>query len=193
MDFQSGEKFKYSNSGYVILGYIIESVSEKSYADFVEQHIFKKLNMENSYYASHSKVINNRASGYHNKDNEYVNNRSISFSLPYSSGSLMSTVDDMFKWQDALKNNLLINQKTYEKVFTNYTLNNGEFINYGYGWHIKTLNETKSFEHGGSIFGFKSMGVYLPKSNIYVIGLSNCDCNSPTNITREIAEFVHNE
>ena len=145
--------------------------------------------MTSSHYASHSEVIYNRASGYHNR-NGYVNSRDVSFTLPYSSGSLMSNANDMYKWQEAIKNKLLINKETTEKAFTNYTLNNGEHINYGYGWHIKAKNGVNSREHGGSIFGFKSMGVYLPDEDIYVIGLSNCDCNSPTEITRIIAELV---
>jgi CubicO group peptidase (beta-lactamase class C family) len=189
IDFVPGEKFKYNNSGYVILGYIIEKVTGQPYANFVEEQIFKKLNMTASQYANNSKVIQNRASGY--QDNEgYINTREISFTIPYSAGSLMSTVSDMFKWQEAIKNNLLISKKTTEKAFTNYTLNNGEHINYGYGWNIKTINNIRSFEHGGAIWGFKSMGVYLPDLDIYVIGLTNCLCNSPTKITREIAELV---
>lgn len=190
VDFVPGEKFKYNNSGYVILGYIIEKVSGQTYTDFVEEHIFKELEMTASQYASHREVIQNRASGYHNKNNEYVNSRYISFSLPYSSGSLMSTVNDMFKWQEAIKSNLLISKKASKKAFTNYTLNDGEHINYGYGWHIVSNNNIRSFEHGGSIFGFKSMGVYLPDLDIYVIGLNNCDCNSPTKVTREIAALA---
>lgn len=189
MGFVPGEQFKYNNSGYIILGYIIETITGQSYADFVEEQIFKKLGMTTSQYASHNKVIQNRASGYQNKKG-YVNSREISFTLPYASGSLMSTVDDMFKWQEAIKNNLLISKEMTQKAFTSYALNDGESINYGYGWHIKTINNIRSFEHGGSIFGFKSMGVYLPESDIYVIGLNNCDCNSPTKITREIAELA---
>ena len=114
----------------------------------------------------------------------------FSLTLAYSGGSLMSTVDDMFKWQEAIKNNLLISKETTVKAFTNYTLNNGEHTNYGYGWHIKTINNNRSFEHGGAVFGFKSMGVYLPDLDIYVIGLTNCLCNSPTKLTREIAELA---
>lgn len=189
MDFAPGEKFKYNNSGYAILGYIIETITGQKYADFIEKNIFKKLEMKGSRYASHSEVIPNRASGYQNKDG-YKNRREISFTLPYSSGSLMSTVDDLFKWQEALKNNILIGEKTTEKAFTNYTLNNGEHINYGYGWHLKTIAGVSSREHGGEIFGFKSMAVYLPGTDVYVIGLNNCDCNSPTEITREIAKLV---
>jgi CubicO group peptidase (beta-lactamase class C family) len=189
MDFAPGDEFKYNNSGYVILGHIIEATSGQTYADFVEEHIFKQLEMTASQYASHKKVIQRRTSGYRDKGG-YVNARHISFTIPYASGSLMSSVDDMFIWQEAIKNNVLISKKTTEKAFTNYTLNNGEPINYGYGWHLKTDDGIARWEHGGSIFGFKSMGVYLPAEDIYVIGLTNCDCNSPTKITRQIAELV---
>ncbi|MEB2775855.1 serine hydrolase domain-containing protein [Algoriphagus sp. D3-2-R+10] len=189
MDFDPGEEFKYNNSGYVILGYIIEVLSGKTYAEFIQDNIFDKLEMNSSQYASHSEVIENRAYGYHQKD-KYVNKTFISLSLPYSSGSLMSTVDDMLKWNEALKNNTLLKEETTKKAFENYSLNYGEKINHGYGWHITTLNDALTFEHGGSIFGFKSMGVYLPEEDVYVVGLSNCDCNSPTKLTRDIAQLT---
>ncbi len=191
VDFSPGEKFSYNNSGYVLLGYIIEKISGQPYANFIEEQIFKKLQMSASQYASQSEVVQNRASGYHNK-NGYVNSRKVSYTLPYASGALMSTIGDMFKWQNAIKNNTLISEKLKKLAFTNHTLNNGENINYGYGWHIKSLNGMLSYEHGGSIFGFKSMGVYLPNHDIYVIGLTNCGCNSPTKITRKIAEIAAN-
>ncbi|PTM03381.1 MAG: serine hydrolase [Bacteroidetes bacterium] len=189
IDFVPGEQFKYNNSGYVLLGYIVEKVTGQSYSYFVEEQIFKELGMTSSQYASHTAIIKNRASGYHNKDG-YINSRQVSYTIPYASGSLMSTVYDMFKWQEAIKNNLLISKETTEKVFTNYTLNNGQQINYGYGWHIKEINGISTREHGGHFFGFKSMGVYLPNEDIYVVGLNNCDCNSPTKITRDIAELT---
>ncbi|WP_034057346.1 serine hydrolase domain-containing protein [Lacinutrix jangbogonensis] len=187
--FVPGEDFEYNNSGYVILGYIIEKISGQSYGNFVEEHIFKKLDMTASQYASQRQIIKNRASGYQKNDN-YTNRMNFSITLAYSGGGLMSTVDDLLKWQEAIKNNLLINKETTEKAFTNYTLNNGEHTNYGYGWHIKTINNTRTFEHGGAVFGFKSMGVYFPDLDIYVIALSNCLCNSPTKITRDIAELA---
>lgn len=189
MDFAPGEEFKYNNSGYVLLGYIIEIITGESYADFIEVQIFKKLNMTASKYASNRDVIQNRASGYQN-DEGYINTREISFTLTYSAGSLMSTVNDMFTWQEALKNNFLISKETSEKAFTNYTLNNGDHINYGYGWNIKKIDGISSREHGGAIWGFKSMGVYVPELDIYVIGLTNCLCNSPTKVTKQIAEMV---
>ena len=97
--------------------------------------------MTPSNYNSHSKVIKNRASGYQLKKEQLLNRRIISFTLPYASGALMSTVDDMYKWQKAITNHELINKKTTEKVFTNYTTSNGNPIDNGYGWHVKNSDD----------------------------------------------------
>jgi len=189
MDFNPGEKYKYNNSGYIILGYIIEKISGVSYAEFVETNILKKINMSSSVYGSKSKIIKNRASGYQ-KRSDYRNATYISLTLPYAAGSIMSTVDDLLKWQQAISNNTLVKAKTIKKAFTNYTLNNGTKINYGYGWNINEINGTPTLEHGGSIFGFKSMGVYIPSKDVYVVVLSNCDCNSPTTTALKIAALA---
>ncbi len=77
-----------------------------------------------------------------------------------------------------------------DKAFRKYKLNNGEEISYGYGWHIKDIAGKLSREHGGHFFGYKSMAVYIPSKDIYTITLSNCDCKSPTEITRKIAEIA---
>lgn len=188
-DFKPGEKYKYCNSGYVLLGYIIEIVSGQVYEEFITENIFKKIGMENTLYANHEKIIKNRTVGYRDK-NGYVNANYISFSIPYASGSIMSNADDMLKWQNAIDSNALLNPVFTEKAFTNYQLANEKNIDYGYGWHLEKVKNKIVREHGGSIFGFKSMGVYEPTEKIYVIGLSNCDCNSPTSVTREIASFL---
>jgi CubicO group peptidase (beta-lactamase class C family) len=189
IDLLPGKQYKYCNSGYVLLGYIIETVSGQSYEEFITTNIFKKIGMENTYYANHEKIIKNRVSGYRDKEG-YVNANYISFSIPYASGSIMSNVDDMLLWQNAINTNVLLNATFTEKAFTNYQLDNGTKIDYGYGWHLEKVKDKIVREHGGSIFGFKSMGVYEPSEQIYVIGLSNCDCNSPTSITRDIASLL---
>jgi CubicO group peptidase (beta-lactamase class C family) len=193
VDFAPGEKFEYNNSGYVLLGYIIELVSGETYADFIKKHIFDKVGMSQSYYCSDRQIIKKRAYGYHKKEYGYVNKTVISFSVPFSSGSLMSTAGDMLKWQHALNQHLLLNAEETKKAFTRYTLNNGEEFAYGYGWHLKEIKGIPSREHGGSIFGFKTMGIYIPGEDIYVIGMSNCDCNSPTKITGDIAALALDE
>lgn len=189
IDFKPGDQYKYCNSGYVLLGYIIEIVSGQTYEEFITQNIFKKIGMENSYYASHDKIIKNRVSGYRDKEG-YVNTNYISFSIPYASGSIMSTVDDLLKWQNAINTNIVLSPVFTEKAFTNYQLNNGTYIDYGYGWHLEKVKNKIVREHGGSIFGFKSMGVYEPTEGVYVVGLSNCECNSPTSITKDIATLL---
>ena len=122
-----------------------------------------------------------------------MNKTVINFSVPFSSGSLMSTLDDMLKWQNALNQNLLLSSKNVTKAFTKYKLNNGQEIEYGYGWHLKNINGTPTREHGGSIFGFKSMAVYIPSVDLYVLGFSNCDCNSPTQLVKDIAKLTLEE
>lgn len=190
VDFSPGEKFAYNNSGYVLLGHIIELVSGESYEDFIQHHIFSKAGMHQSSYASDRKIIPNRVYGYHKKEKGYVNKTIISYSIPFSSGSLMSTATDMLKWQNALNQHLLLPEAATSKAFSQYKLNNGESFSYGYGWHLRNTNGIPTREHGGSIFGFKSMGVYIPSEDIYVLGLSNCDCLSPTQITQNIAALV---
>ncbi|MNQ96175.1 Penicillin-binding protein 4* [compost metagenome] len=190
VDFQPGEKFEYNNSGYAVLGYIIELVAKETYQDYIQKNIFAKAGMQHSRYASDIAIIPNRAYGYQKKSNQFVNKTKISFSIPYASGSLMSTLDDMLKWQKALNQNLLLKASSIQKAFTKSNLNNGDVVNYGYGWHLLNINGISTREHGGSVFGFKTMGVYIPSKDIYVIGLTNCDCNSPTQATRDIAKLL---
>lgn len=190
VNFKPGEKFVYNNSGYVLLGYIIEIVSGETYEDYIKKHIFEKVGMNNSRYATDRQIITKRAYGYHKKETGYVNKTIINFSVPFASGALMSTVSDMLKWQNALTQNTLLKSENSQKAFSSYKLNSGEEFPYGYGWQIKDLKGTPSREHSGSIFGFKTMGVYIPSEDIYVIGLSNCDCNSPTQLVRDIAEIA---
>ncbi|BAV06445.1 CubicO group peptidase, beta-lactamase class C family [Filimonas lacunae] len=190
VDFAPGEKFDYNNAGYVLLGYLIELVSGEKYEEYIRGHIFDKVGMTRSYYASDRKVIKGRAYGYQKKESGYVNKTVINFSVPFSSGSLMSTISDMLKWQNALNKNILLDTAETRKAFSRYKLNNGEEFSYGYGWHIRDINKVPTREHGGSIFGFKTMAVYIPGEDIYVIGLSNCDCHSPTKLTGDIATMA---
>ena len=189
MDFDPGEKYLYNNSGYFILGYIVEKVSGISYPKFIQERIFDAIDMKSSYYGSHKKLIKNRASGYQ-KGAEFSNAQYISLTLPYAAGSIMSNVDDMLKWQTAITNNVFLKKATIDKAFTNYTLINGDKINYGYGWSINEINNVPTIEHGGAIPGYLSMGVFVPSKKVYVIVFSNCGCQSPTNIALEIAALA---
>lgn len=175
LDFEPGERYEYSNSEYVLLGYIIEKISGMSYEDFIQKFIFDQLGMKNSYYGSNNKIIPNRANGYQRNESGYQNAEYISMTIPYAAGSLMSTVDDMFVWSKAIHHNTLISEKSKQLAFTNYPLKNGTQSNYGYGWAINELAGTTSIEHTGGINGFTASGIYLPDRNIYSIVLTNLD------------------
>jgi len=190
MDFDPGEQFHYNNSGYILLGKIIEVVSGKSYADFVETSIFDKLGMNNSQYGSKTALIKKRARGYQPEGAGYRNADYISMSLPYAAGSLMSTVDDMLKWQNALRDYKLIKKTSFEKAINGSKLNNGEDIDYGYGLSKGDVRGAKGYAHSGGIFGYSTNGIYLIKEDVYVIGLSNCSCNSVGEITEKVAALV---
>ncbi len=187
MDFDPGEAYLYNNSAYIILGHIIEVVSGQTYADFVEQQIFQKLGMKNSHYGSMSKIIKNRASGYQPTDTGFRNADYLSLTLPYAAGSIMSCVDDMLLWEQALHKNTLISEKSKQLAFTIGTLNNGTPIYYGYGFSIDEINDVPTIEHGGGIFGYETYGVYVPGEDLYAIVLTNRNGQGPTDVTIEIA------
>lgn len=186
VDFVPGEKWHYSNSGYFLLGVIIEKVSGMTYGEFVTKRIFEPLQMNNTFYGSHSRIIPNRARGYQ-RSNALRNAEYLSYTQPYSAGAIMSTADDLYTWHQAIQNHVLLKEETLKKAFTNYTITNGHPTYYGYGWMIDEINGSQTREHSGGIFGYSSNSIYLPQEDVYVVVLSNCNCNSPVEISIRIA------
>ncbi len=190
MDFDPGEKYQYNNSGYILLGHIIEVVTKDTYENFIENQIFKPLGMTSSRYGSMIELIKNRATGYQKDDKGFRNADYLSLTLPYAAGSLMSTVDDMLKWQNALKTHKLIKKESFDKAINGSTLNSGEEIEYGYGLGKSNLQGSIVYQHSGGIFGYTTNGIYLINEDVYVIGLSNCSCNDIGAVTTKIAALV---
>lgn len=190
MEFDPGEEWNYNNSGYILLGHIIEEVSGKPYAEFVSENIFKPLGMKNSQYGSKTQLIPNRASGYTPIENGYRNADYLSMSLPYAAGSLMSTIDDMLLWHKCVHNNTLIKPESKAYAFTNTKLNNGKPTYYGYGWQTDEVNGIPSIEHGGGIFGYVTQGIYVPQDNVYVILLTNTNGKSPQDTAVKMAAYT---
>jgi CubicO group peptidase (beta-lactamase class C family) len=154
MEFAPGTKWNYNNSGYFLLGYIIEKITGKTYAQYVEEIFFKPLGMTNSLYGSDSKIIKNRAGAYNKDSTGFTNAPFLSMTQPYSAGSIQSTVTDLFKWHQAVHTGKLLKKESLDKAFTNYKLNNGKETGYGYGWFLSNVQESLSIEHGGGINGF---------------------------------------
>ncbi|HSH03081.1 MAG TPA: serine hydrolase domain-containing protein [Anaerolineae bacterium] len=173
MPFAPDTRWQYNNSGYVLLGAIIEKVSGQTYAEFVSENIFKPLEMKDSYYDMAATIIPKRVSGYEGGEGAYVNARYLSMTQVYAAGGLMSTVDDLARWDEALYTDKLVKQTTLEKAFTSYKLKDGRDTKYGYGWTVSTYEGLKVVEHSGGIFGFATHIIRIPEEKILVAVLSN--------------------
>jgi len=172
MDFSPGEEYRYSNSGYVLLGAIIEKASGQSYSDFMQTAIFDKLGLKNSYYGG-PQLIPDRARGYQGTAGEYSNAGYLSMTQPHGAGALLSTVDDLAKWTAALFGGDLVSAKSLELMTSDYELNNGDGAGYGYGFGLSELFGARQIAHNGGIHGFASSGIWLPDHKVYVVVLSN--------------------
>lgn len=190
LEFQPGTKFKYSNSGYFLLGYIIESLTNKTYKDFVEDNIIKQIGLTSTYYDNASQVIPNRVKGYKKEDAIYENADYQSTTIPFAAGALISTVEDLYKWHQALYNYILIKKETIDKAFTPFKLSDGTITNYGYGWFIIDMNGSRSIQHGGNINGFRSNEIYFPKEDVFVATLFNCECAPMEDLSLQIASLA---
>lgn len=176
---EPGTRYAYSNSGYVLLGAIIEKVSSLSYAQFVEQRIFVPLGMNNSAYAGHERGSAPRARGYTRSSGSsssgFEPGKAISMTLPYAAGALVSTVDDLARWDAAVSSGKLLKPATQQKALTAHILADGTSAPYGYGWSVGTLRGMPMQSHGGGIYGFSTYAVRLPEQQLYVAVLTNAD------------------
>ena len=173
LDFEPGTKMSYSNSGYVILGAIIEKISNKSYGTFVKERIFAPLGMNNSHYGSAINIIPHRVKGYDLTEEGFTNSRYLSMSIPFAAGSLVSTTGDMLKWHKGLISGQILSHDVLSKAWTSAKLNNGEKTRYGFGWGVNTSRGFKMIRHSGGINGFNTSGLSIIEDDIYVIILSN--------------------
>jgi CubicO group peptidase (beta-lactamase class C family) len=167
LEFDPGTKWKYDNSGYILLGYIIEKVSGQAYADYLREHIFEPLGMHDTGYDNTKDILPHRASGYIFQGGKWQNAPYLAMTLPYAAGSLYSTVDDLLIWDRALSAGKPLTAASFEKMFTPYL--NG----YGYGWGIGNQFGHKQVSHGGGINGFSTQISRFPDEKIAVIVLAN--------------------
>jgi CubicO group peptidase (beta-lactamase class C family) len=179
MDFAPGEKYSYNNSAYFLLGYLIEILSGKTYEVFIDSVFFQPLGLNNSFYGNTSRIIKNRAAGYQKKEDTFENADFLSMTQPYSAGSLLTNVDDLYIWYDAVMNNKVISKESLEKAHTSFQLNNGKLTGYGYGWVLGNIQGSPMISHGGGINGYLTSSLYLPEEKVFVAVFSNCDCNPP--------------
>ena len=187
LEFKPGERFQYSNSGYILLGYIIELVSGGSYEDFLRRNIFEPLKMADSGYDHYEPVLKHRAAGYARPVGKSINAPYQDMSIPHGAGALYSTTEDLLRWDQALYTGQLVSQKSIETIFT------PNKNNYAYGWMVSEQFGRKEISHGGQINGFSSFIARYPADKVCVIVLSNFGQTKPRQISLDLAAMLFGE
>ncbi len=166
--FEPGTKFSYSNSGYFLLGAILEKVTGQPYETVLRERIFTPIGMNDSGYDSTQPLLVKRAAGYDKRfDGSYTNTTYIDMTQPYAAGSLYSTVEDLYRWDQALYTEKVLTAKSKERMFTPF------LSDYGYGWTITKKGGVTTIEHGGGINGFNTLITRNPESKRLIVLLNN--------------------
>jgi CubicO group peptidase (beta-lactamase class C family) len=187
LKFAPGEKHEYSNSGYFLLGVIIEKASGVSYEQFIGTEICEPLKLNDTGYDRYRTVLKNRASGYRRLPDAIVLDAYLDMSQPYAAGSLYSTVEDLNRWDQALRRQEMISADRYEKMYT------PEKNGYAYGWAVRTKSGRKAISHGGGINGFLSYILRYPEQKLCVVVLCNVLPADPGKVARDLAAIMLGE
>jgi CubicO group peptidase (beta-lactamase class C family) len=189
LEFPVGEKMKYNNSGYFMLGYIIEKVSGQSYEAFLQENIFTPLKMADTGYDTHDRILKKRATGYSWNNGARVNSDYLDMTVPYAAGSLYSTVEDLFAWNEALFSDKLLSAKSREAMMT------VDKNDYAYGLAINQQFNRKMVSHGGGINGFNTFLARFPQEKVTIVVLRNANYGvpGPDKISQDLAAIVFGE
>jgi CubicO group peptidase (beta-lactamase class C family) len=190
-EFAPGSKWSYNNNNYFILGYLIEKLSGQSYGDYVTEKIFKPAGMTSSCYCKEGTSPKNAATGYISARTGIRLAEANSIDAMFASGAIQSTVEDMYRWNQAIKSGILVKKATMARSFEPFRLNGGRFSNYGYAWNIENIQGSLSLRHGGLVRGFVAEAVYLPDEDLYAVLLTNAESKlRNTVVVRMIAAHV---
>lgn len=186
-NFPPGEEHLYSNSGYFLLGVIVERVSGKSLNDFAQTHIFKPLGMKNTHFHDdHTMIVKNRADGYSPLKKGF---RIDMTTLDHvGDGGVFTTVEDLFLWDQAFYSYKL-GKELMELIQTPGMLNNGEKLEYAFGLDINEYKGLKRVSHSGGFAGFSAQMVRFPGQKFTVVCLANLGTISPSRLCRQIADI----
>lgn len=195
LEFEPGAQFSYSNSGYFLMGYIIEEITGKTYEENLTEKILVPAKMKNTGYDHHNQILKNRAAGYEKDGISYINADYLDMSIPYAAGSLYSTVEDLFLWDRALTTTLLLSPEMKEILFEKHIPSRGG--HYGYGWSIDKQKmgnsnmEKEVIGHGGGINGFNTLISRMPADDNFIVLLNNTGGAELGKMTRAIAGIIY--
>lgn len=188
LDFAPGNSWKYSNSGYNLLGYIIENVSGKSYWQFLREQILQPTGMTATTDRNPGFIITNRADGYEQTNRVHIN-RDYDLTDVFSAGAMVSTLGDLIKWNNALDSDKILSANSKSLMWSRQLLIDGKPTKYGLGWYVETLEGYDVIGHGGATSGFSASIQRFPKERLTVILLTNTDEMIATTLARKAASL----
>ena len=193
LEFEPGSKFVYDNSGYFLLGAIIERVTGKPYEQVLQENIFNPVGMKNTGYDHHDTIIAKRAAGYVKTHDSFANAPYLDMSIPYAAGSLYSTVEDLYLWDQALYTDKLLSAQSKALMYTPF------LENYAYGWSIQNASfkvnnvDVPVITHGGGINGFTTTIVRFPREKNLIVMLDNTNTEYLDRLSDSIARIIYNQ
>ena len=173
LQFEPGRYFYYNNTGYYLLGMIIEKVTGKKYGDYLAETFFTPNGLSSTMYCSVSPIIKRRARGYERGAGGLVNASYISMDLPYAAGSLCSSVGDLVAWTRLLHSGKIVSPASFQAMTVPVKLPSGRPMSYGYGLVSDTLGSHRRISHGGGINGFISSLAHFPNDSLTIAVLAN--------------------
>ena len=190
-DFAPGARYRYNNTGYVLLGMVIEKVTGQKYANYLEAQFFKPLGMRQTSYCPSKTTDPAFALGYSKGPTGTKRAEFLDLSHPFAAGALCSTVGDLAKWQRALDGGKVVSPASYTLMTTADTLNTGARINYGFGLVPGMFNGHKTVSHTGGINGFATAATYVPDDSLSIIAYSNYDNESPQTLVQNLLRVAY--
>jgi CubicO group peptidase (beta-lactamase class C family) len=192
--FNPGEKWSYSNLGYVTLGILINKVSGQFYGDFLRDRVFKPLGMTTARVISEEDIVLHRAAGYRLVKGQLKNQGWVAPSLNTTAdGALYLNLNDMAKWDAALYTEKLLKRSSLDEMWTPVKLNNGKTEPYGFGWRVDTVRGHRIIEHGGAWQGFKAQISRYVNDKLTIVVFANSSRANPSNLAHGIAAIYNPE
>lgn len=192
-DFAPGTAYRYNNTGYVLLGMVIEKASGQSYASYLEAQFFKPLGLRQTSYCPLKTSDPGFALGYSKGPSGTVRAQFLHLSHPFSAGALCSTVGDFVTWQRALDGGKVVSPASYALMSTADSLNDGRRISYGFGLVPREFSGHKTVSHTGGIPGFATAATYVPDDSLSIVVFTNYDGQSPQTLVQNLLRVAYGE
>lgn len=187
--FKPGEKFEYSNSGYALLGLIVEVAAQKPFHEFMASDIFRPLDMKNSLlYQRGLNEIPNRAFGHEQKDGHWIRSDQSLTSAVRGDGGVYTSLRDYRKWLAGIEERKLLSHASYDAMFSPQVLSDRRGSHYGFGWFIDTYRGEQRIHHNGETHGFRACVQRFPKRRAAVVFQLNSEIEGQSELLTQIGE-----